>query len=66
MEYKDKKLEFQFLCCDLWEWAMDLVKDPLLAPHFHWDAQCLYKYKGKSLFNSFMNHGLRRDFGMFR
>ena len=30
----------------LWNWALDLLSDPLLAPHFIWDTQCLYKHNG--------------------
>ena len=47
VEYKNETLDFEFSCRDLWELPMDLVKDPLLASHFHWDAQRLYKYNGK-------------------
>ena len=47
MEYKKETLNFEFFYRNLWEWAMDLVTDPILAPHFHWDAQQLYKYNGK-------------------
>lgn len=25
---------------------MDLVSDPIIAPHFEWDARRLYKYNG--------------------
>ncbi|EMD33070.1 hypothetical protein CERSUDRAFT_68155 [Gelatoporia subvermispora B] len=30
----------------IWEWVKDLVKDPVLAPHFNWNAQKLYKFDG--------------------
>ncbi|KAG1835880.1 hypothetical protein DFJ58DRAFT_847294 [Suillus subalutaceus] len=30
----------------LWDWAMDLLANPLLALHFVWDAQRLYKHNG--------------------
>ncbi|EMD40065.1 hypothetical protein CERSUDRAFT_46326 [Gelatoporia subvermispora B] len=30
----------------IWEWVKDLVKDPILAPHFNWNAQKLYKFDG--------------------
>ena len=46
MSLKDKQMEFSFSHRDLWEWAMGVVKDPLLAPHFHWDAVRLSKYDG--------------------
>ena len=32
----------------VWEWVLDQVKNPLLASHFQWDAQRLYKYNGSS------------------
>jgi len=28
----------------LWDWVNDLLNDPLLAPHFVWDAERLFKY----------------------
>ncbi|KIK75119.1 hypothetical protein PAXRUDRAFT_75769, partial [Paxillus rubicundulus Ve08.2h10] len=31
----------------LWDWAMDMFQDPLLAPHFMWDVQHLYKHNGE-------------------
>ncbi|KAF8197090.1 hypothetical protein BJ912DRAFT_1020953 [Pholiota molesta] len=31
----------------LWDWAMDLISDPLIAPHFEWDARRLSKYDGE-------------------
>ena len=46
MKFKDQEMEFPFSYRDLWEWAMDLVKDSSPAPHFHWDAERLYKYNG--------------------
>ncbi|KAF6755045.1 hypothetical protein DFP72DRAFT_1123733 [Ephemerocybe angulata] len=33
---------------DVWSWALDLVKDPILAPHFEWDACKLSKFNGES------------------
>lgn len=30
----------------LWDWALDLLADPLLALYFVWNAQCLYKHNG--------------------
>ncbi|KAG9310328.1 hypothetical protein JVU11DRAFT_9455 [Chiua virens] len=34
--------------CPLWNWALDLLQDPLLRLHFIWDAQSLYKHNGTS------------------
>ena len=28
----------------LWDWALDLLGSRLLAPHFVWDAQRLFKH----------------------
>ncbi|KAF8136183.1 hypothetical protein EV363DRAFT_1395325 [Boletus edulis] len=44
--YKQETLEFEVYTRPLWEWALDLLEDPLLAPHFVWDAQRLYKHDG--------------------
>ena len=41
-------------------------QDPLLAPHFVWDASRLSKLTEKSLYILFMNHGLRNVIGMYR
>jgi len=38
---------FDFWCRPLWDWVIDLVCNPLLAPYFEWDAQKLYKFNGK-------------------
>ncbi|KAG2030114.1 hypothetical protein BDR03DRAFT_1037451 [Suillus americanus] len=44
--YKKEEIEFNVHTWPLWDWAMDLLQDLLLAPHFVWDAQCLYKHDG--------------------
>jgi hypothetical protein len=46
IEYHKEKLEFEVYSRPLWDWAMDLLDNPLLAPHFVWDAQRLYKHDG--------------------
>ncbi|KAG1859232.1 hypothetical protein F4604DRAFT_1882756 [Suillus subluteus] len=38
----------------LWEWALDLLDTPVLAPHFVWDAQRVYKHNGTE-FERFYN-----------
>jgi hypothetical protein len=38
----------------LWEWALDLLDTPALAPHFVWDAQRIYKHNGTE-FEHFYN-----------
>jgi hypothetical protein len=37
---------FSFWCLDIWDWALDLVKNKVLADEFEWDAQKLYKHDG--------------------
>jgi hypothetical protein len=39
--------EFTLRSRPLWDWAISLVNDPVLAPHFQWDAQHLSKFNGK-------------------
>ncbi|KAI6097079.1 hypothetical protein F5141DRAFT_1067355 [Pisolithus sp. B1] len=45
--YKGNDVTFQVHVCPLWDWAFNLLQNPLLAPHFIWDAQCLFKYDGE-------------------
>ncbi|KIK14665.1 hypothetical protein PISMIDRAFT_116623 [Pisolithus microcarpus 441] len=42
--YKGENFTFPVYVRSLWEWALDLLSNPLLAPHFVWDAQRLFKY----------------------
>jgi hypothetical protein len=35
---------YEFWWRNLWQWVVDLVRDPLLASHFEWDA-CLLKQR---------------------
>ncbi|KAG8220338.1 hypothetical protein J3R82DRAFT_3483 [Butyriboletus roseoflavus] len=44
--YKKDKLKYEIYARPLWKWALDLLEDPLLTPHFMWDAQCLCKHNG--------------------
>ena len=44
---KNDVREFKLRTRPLWDWALSLVKDPILAPHFQWDAQRLFKFNGK-------------------
>ncbi|KAJ7592183.1 hypothetical protein C8J56DRAFT_780865, partial [Mycena floridula] len=45
--YKHAEHSHDFTFRDLWDWSMDLVKDPRLSPALHWDACRLYKYNGE-------------------
>lgn len=44
--YKGVNQEFEFHHRSLWDWIVKQVEDPKLTPHFHWDAQRLFKYNG--------------------
>ncbi|KAI6146925.1 hypothetical protein BKA82DRAFT_35708 [Pisolithus tinctorius] len=44
--YKGENLTFPVYACSLWEWALDLLSNPLLAPHFVWDAQQVFQHNG--------------------
>ncbi|KAG1832600.1 hypothetical protein F4604DRAFT_1886959 [Suillus subluteus] len=46
VRHKWEDLPFDVYTRPLWDWALDLLHDPLLAPHFVWDAQRLYKHDG--------------------
>ncbi|THH17156.1 hypothetical protein EUX98_g9183 [Antrodiella citrinella] len=45
-EYKGEPRTFDMHFRPLWDWALDLLRDPLLAPHFVWDACRLSKFNG--------------------
>ncbi|KAI0347909.1 hypothetical protein BDW22DRAFT_1479807, partial [Trametopsis cervina] len=47
VKYKDITEPFEFHHRSLWDWILYQVKDPLLAPHFEWDAQRLSKFDGQ-------------------
>ncbi|KAG1836405.1 hypothetical protein DFJ58DRAFT_719098 [Suillus subalutaceus] len=38
--HKREDLTFDVYTRPLWDWALDLLQDPLLAPHFPWTADC--------------------------
>ncbi|KAI5981570.1 hypothetical protein EDD15DRAFT_2391765 [Pisolithus albus] len=46
--YKGGDFTFPVYARSLWDWALDLLSNPLLAPHFTWDAQRLFKYDGNT------------------
>ncbi|KAG1738198.1 hypothetical protein EDB19DRAFT_1983664 [Suillus lakei] len=46
VEYKKENIEYEVYSRPLWDWALDLLDNPLLAPQFVWDAQRLYKHDG--------------------
>ncbi|KAG2339941.1 hypothetical protein BDR05DRAFT_977501 [Suillus weaverae] len=52
--YKKEQKVFEVHARPLWDWALDLLGNPLLAPHFVWDAQHVYKHNGMD-FEHFFN-----------
>ncbi|KAG1876628.1 hypothetical protein DFJ58DRAFT_712860 [Suillus subalutaceus] len=44
--YKREERVYEVHALPIWEWALDLLENPLLAPHFVWDAQRVYKHNG--------------------
>ncbi|KAG1731089.1 uncharacterized protein EDB91DRAFT_1058995 [Suillus paluster] len=44
--HKQEDLVFDVYTYPLWDWALDLLLDPLLVPYYIWDAQQLYKHDG--------------------
>ncbi|KIO04410.1 hypothetical protein M404DRAFT_143459 [Pisolithus tinctorius Marx 270] len=47
--YKKEECTFEAHIRPLWEWALDILENPFLGPHFTWDAQRLYRHNGSSL-----------------
>ncbi|KAI5983591.1 hypothetical protein EDD15DRAFT_2533716 [Pisolithus albus] len=45
--HQKQDFEFDVHFRPLWDWAMDLLSNPILMPHFVWDAQRLYKHNGE-------------------
>ncbi|KAI5990357.1 hypothetical protein EDC04DRAFT_2873066 [Pisolithus marmoratus] len=45
--YKGEDMMFQVHARPLWDWALNLLQNPSLAPHFVWDAQWLFKHDGE-------------------
>ncbi|EIW75195.1 hypothetical protein CONPUDRAFT_66265 [Coniophora puteana RWD-64-598 SS2] len=46
VDYKGEKLHHEFYARDFMDWALDLLENESLAPHFVWDAQRQYKHNG--------------------
>ncbi|KIK35236.1 hypothetical protein CY34DRAFT_17146 [Suillus luteus UH-Slu-Lm8-n1] len=44
--YKKEERVFEVHARPLWDWALDLLDNPLLALHFVWDTQRIYKHDG--------------------
>ncbi|KAG1785043.1 uncharacterized protein HD556DRAFT_1451136 [Suillus plorans] len=52
--YKKEEWVYKVHACPLWDWALDLLNDPLLALHFVWDVQRGYKHDSTD-FECFFN-----------
>ncbi|KAI9574141.1 hypothetical protein HD554DRAFT_2228583 [Boletus coccyginus] len=46
-EYQKELKTFEVHVQSLWDWALDLLNNPLVTPDFVWDAQRLYRYDGE-------------------
>jgi hypothetical protein len=40
--YKGEQRSYDVHHRNLWDWAVDLVQHPQLAPQFHWDAEKVF------------------------
>ncbi|KAF8435941.1 hypothetical protein L210DRAFT_3505938 [Boletus edulis BED1] len=45
--YKKEQCSYEVHVRDLWQWALNLLTNLHLAPHFTWDAEHLYKCDGE-------------------
>ncbi|KAG1861216.1 hypothetical protein F4604DRAFT_1929797 [Suillus subluteus] len=52
--YKKNEQVYEVHAKPIWDWALDLFDNPLLAPHFVWDACHDYKHNGVQ-FKCFFN-----------
>ncbi|KAF7296941.1 hypothetical protein MIND_00925900 [Mycena indigotica] len=48
VEYKGQPRTFEMHARPLWDWSLDLVQDPRLAPYFFWDAERRFRFDGTS------------------
>ncbi|KAH8991412.1 hypothetical protein EDB86DRAFT_3183167 [Lactarius hatsudake] len=46
--HKGTNFEFNVHHRPLWDWAKDMIQSPQLAPHFHWDAERIFRCAGDS------------------
>ncbi|KAF8207444.1 hypothetical protein K438DRAFT_1904651 [Mycena galopus ATCC 62051] len=46
--YKNIPQSFEMYARPLWNWTLDLIQDPRLAPCFVWDAVKMYRHNGTS------------------
>ncbi|KIK88116.1 hypothetical protein PAXRUDRAFT_74032, partial [Paxillus rubicundulus Ve08.2h10] len=43
------------------QWALDMLPNPLFAPHFVWDAKHLFKHNGKECKHFYMEPWLGKQ-----
>ncbi|KAJ7500378.1 hypothetical protein B0H11DRAFT_2155479 [Mycena galericulata] len=48
VKYKNIDQPFKMHARPLWDWSLDLIRDPQLAPFFAWDAERRYRFNGTS------------------
>ncbi|KAM6495342.1 hypothetical protein JOM56_009965 [Amanita muscaria] len=48
-QYKESARQYDLYYKPLWDWAVDLLSDPQLAPLFEWDAQRVFRYDGTNM-----------------
>ncbi|KAJ7056214.1 hypothetical protein C8F01DRAFT_1062415 [Mycena amicta] len=46
VRYKNVPHTFEMHVRPLWQWTMDFITDPRLAPYFTWDAEKSYRFNG--------------------
>ncbi|KAG2366025.1 hypothetical protein BDR07DRAFT_1449538 [Suillus spraguei] len=52
--YKKNEQVYKVHARPIWDWALNLLDNPLLAPHFVWDMCCVFKHNG-TRFERFIN-----------
>jgi hypothetical protein len=45
--YKHVDQTFEIQMCNPWDWAIDIVTDPMIAPRIIWDAQIQSSWNGE-------------------
>ncbi|EGO19929.1 hypothetical protein SERLADRAFT_373989 [Serpula lacrymans var. lacrymans S7.9] len=60
--FRNEEHQFDVHFRPLWDWALDLLNDPELAPHFVFNAERLSKYNGRSFVQFFDEPWTAKDF----
>ncbi|KAF7290198.1 hypothetical protein MIND_01333200 [Mycena indigotica] len=47
VQYKKKDHEFTMFVRPLWQWSLDLIRDPRVASFISWDAERLFRFDGQ-------------------